>query len=314
MTKSKPQRGRDIQTADMFTDGPPPLTPVKQKMAEASAAIAVDPPDDINYQHSILCQVGLPRSRVKALSFERRTANAILSVEAGKLFDGRQLVQQFVPYGPKARLALGYIHTMALRLQSAVVPVGDSAREFMHLIGLKSDDGRTYRLVREQLSALAACRFTLGYFGPSGQPNTLNTMPVKRFELWAYDDDKGQRALWPGEIELREDYFKDLITHGVPYDPRAYVALSHSALAQDVYLMLCYRLHRIGPRGIKITWKQWLEQFGQEYTGKDSLRNFKDRFVPAVKDALHVYPEAKVEIVNGGLMLRHSRPPVISKF
>lgn len=176
-------RAYDTQSDDMFADDAPLSTPVKQKMMNAAVVIAGDPPDDINYQHSILCQVGLPRSRVKALSFERRTANAILSVEAGKLFDGSQFAQQFVPYGPKARLAIGYIHTMAIRMQGPVIPVGDSAREFMHLIGLKSDDGRTYRLVREQLAALAACRFTLRHFGPSGLPNTLNTMPVKRFEL-----------------------------------------------------------------------------------------------------------------------------------
>ena len=52
-------------------------------------------------------------------------------------------------------------------------------------------------------------------------------MPVKRFELWVQDDSKGQRSIWPGVIELREDYFNDLIQHGVSYDPRAYAALAH---------------------------------------------------------------------------------------
>jgi hypothetical protein len=309
MIDAKTDGGEEKTPSDMFGELLP-LSNVQRKMLNAVVSINGEPVDDINYQHSILCQVGLPRSKVSGISFERRTKNAILSVEAGKIFDGEKFIQQFVPYGTKARLALGYIHTVAIKTQSAIIPVGDSAREFMQLIGLNSDDGRTYRLVRQQLMALSACKFTLGYLGASGKPNTLNTMPVKRFELWAYDDDRGQHSLWPGEIELREDYFKDLITHGVPYDPRAYVALSHSALSQDVYLMLCYRLHRVSAKGVKVTWKQWLEQFGQEYTGKDSLRNFKDRFLPAVKDALHVYPDAKVEIVTGGLMLKQSRPAI----
>jgi hypothetical protein len=294
---------------DLFGD-PIQLPPGKRRLVDASVSIAADQPDDINYQHSILCQVGLPRSKLKTTTFERRSQNAILSVEAGKLFDGKDMVQQFVPYGPKARLALGYIHTAAIRTRSPIISIGDSTREFLGLIGLKSDDGRTYKLVRQQLMALAACRFTLGYFSPNGSPSTLHTMPVKRFELWNQDDDKGQRSVWPGVIELREDYFNDLIQHGVPYDPRAYAALAHSALSQDVYLMLCYRLHRLNAKGIKVTWKQWQEQFGQEYTGSDSLRNFKDRFIPAVKDAIAVYPEAKVEIVTGGLMLRQSKPAV----
>jgi hypothetical protein len=290
------------------------LPPGQRRLTNASVTIATDPPDDINYQHSILCQVGLPRSKLKATNFERRSQNAILSVEAGKLFDGKDLVQQFVPYGPKARLALGYIHTAAIRTRSPIVSIGDSTREFLGLIGLRSDDGRTYKLVRQQLMALAACRFTLGYFSPNGSPSTLNTMPVKRFELWSQDDDKGQRSVWPGVIELRDEYFNDLIQHGVPYDPRAYAALAHSALSQDVYLMLCYRLHRLNAKGVKVTWKQWQEQFGQEYNGVDSLRNFKDRFIPAVKDAIAVYPDARVEIVTGGLMLKKSEPAVSKIF
>lgn len=303
------QSDADEPLTDLF-GAPITLPPVKRRLADTSVSIAADPPDDINYQHSILCQVGLPRSKLKTTTFERRSQSAILSVEAGKLFDGKDLVQQFVPYGPKARLALGYIHTAAIRSRSPIVSIGDSTREFLGLIGLRSDDGRTYKLVRQQLMALAACRFTLGYFSPNGSPSTLNTMPVKRFELWSQDDDKGQRSVWPGVIELRDDYFNDLIQHGVPYDPRAYAALAHSALSQDVYLMLCYRLHRLNAKGVKVTWKQWQEQFGQEYTGSDSLRNFKDRFIPAVKDALSVYPDAKVEIVTGGLMLRKSSPAV----
>ena len=303
------QSDADEPLTDLF-GAPITLPPVKRRLADTSVSIASDPPDDINYQHSILCQVGLPRSKLKTTTFERRSQSAILSVEAGKLFDGKDLVQQFVPYGPKARLALGYIHTAAIRTRSPIVSIGDSTREFLGLIGLRSDDGRTYKLVRQQLMALAACRFTLGYFSPNGSPSTLNTMPVKRFELWSQDDDKGQRSVWPGVIELRDDYFNDLIQHGVPYDPRAYAALAHSALSQDVYLMLCYRLHRLNAKGVKVTWKQWQEQFGQEYTGSDSLRNFKDRFIPAVKDALSVYPDAKVEIVTGGLMLRKSSPAV----
>ena len=109
---------------------------------------------------------------------------------------------------------------------------------------------------------------------------------------------------------MRDDYFNDLITHGVPYDPRAYTALSHSGLSPDAYFMPWYRLPQGSRKGVKVTCMHTLEEFGDEYTGKDSLRNFKDRFLPAVKDALNVYPEAKVEIVTGGLMLKQSRPAI----
>lgn len=85
---------------DLFGD-PIQLPPGKRRLVDASVSIAADQPDDINYQHSILCQVGLPRSKLKTTTFERRSQNAILSVEAGKLFDGKDMVQQFVPMGRK---------------------------------------------------------------------------------------------------------------------------------------------------------------------------------------------------------------------
>lgn len=159
MTDTKTGKGEEETSDDVFGELLP-LSNVQRKMLNAVTSIYTEPVDDINYQHSILCQVGLPRSKVNGTSFERRTKNAILSVEAGKIFDGEKFIQQFVPYGTKARLALGYIHTVAIKTQSAVIPVGDSAREFMQLIGLNSDDGRTYSLVRQQLMALSACKFT----------------------------------------------------------------------------------------------------------------------------------------------------------
>jgi hypothetical protein len=285
-------------------------TPVKTRLVAAVSEIMEEQPDSLNFQHSILCQVGLPRKRVPGDYFERRSGSAILSVQAGKYYDGKNMVQQPVPYGPKARLALGYIHSYAKWADTPIIPAGESAREFLNLIGLTSADGRTMKLVKQQMTALAACRFMLGYLDEAGTPHTINTQPVKHFQLWVHEESPGQRSFWPEQIELSTDYFNDLKKHAVPYDPRAFVALAHSALAQDVYLLLCYRLHSLNPRGIKITWQQWKEQFGQEYTGKRALQDFKDTFIPAVRAALTVYPEARVEQVNGGLLLRPSRPPV----
>ena len=57
-------------------------------------------------------------------------------------------------------------------------------------------------------------------------------------------------------------------------------------------------------------WHQWQEQFGQEYTGPDAVRNFKKEWLPAVRAAMTVYPSAKVELVKGGLLLKPSPPPV----
>src|SRR3546814_9334983 len=50
--------------------------------------------------------------------------------------------------------------------------------------------------------------------------------------------------------------------------------LGNSALAMDVYLFLCARLHRIN-RPTKIYWHQLQGQFGQEYIGANADKDFK---------------------------------------
>ncbi|MDG5824323.1 hypothetical protein MRX58_12395 (plasmid) [Xylella fastidiosa subsp. pauca] len=60
-------------------------------MIKTAAEIAMERPgdDDRAYMHSIMCQVGLPRSKVEGNSFERVSGAAALLIEAGKLWDGK---------------------------------------------------------------------------------------------------------------------------------------------------------------------------------------------------------------------------------
>lgn len=85
MSTKKPEEIEDSIEARTEDDAEFPkladfLTPGQQRLMDAAMTIASEPPDDINYQHSILCQVGLPRSKVKETTFERRSQTAILSV------------------------------------------------------------------------------------------------------------------------------------------------------------------------------------------------------------------------------------------
>ena len=77
----------------------------------------------------------------------------------------------------------------------------------------------------------------------------------------------------------------------------------------DVYIMLAERLHRITGRSL-VYWNNFYEQFGQEYQGKQPLEDFKRAFRLALRDALTVYPQARVKKVTGGLILLPSQPPV----
>jgi len=289
-----------------------PTTEREHKLIKTAAEIASERPDDEDrgYMHSIMCQVGLPRSQVEGTSFERTSGGAGLLVEAGKLWDGKQFVQQPIPYGPMPRLVLAWMNTYAVRFNTSEIPVGDSASEFLRMLGKSTNGGKrgAFTTFKKQVQALSACRMTLG-FNANGMAHTYEGKPIKHFEAWiAASED--QRPLWPGSVTFSEDYYQTLKAHAVPLDLRAFMALKGSAWAMDVYAWLAQRLHRIEGRPVILHWASLRAQFAQEYEGKDADKDFKKKFLPALRDALTVYPQARVKQVTGGVMLMASPPPI----
>ncbi len=282
------------------------------KLIDTGLKIREEPPDgeDMTFMHSIMCQIGLPRSKVYGLEFERVCGAAGLHIRAGKLWDGKQFVQQQLPYGPLPRLIMAYMNTQALRNKCPEVEVGNSARDMLRKLGKDPSGGAKGGLTafRVQTQALAACTMTIG-FAQADRAVTYDGRPISKFEAWITHDDN-QPALWPGVVTLSEEYFSTLKEHAVPLDLRALMALKGSALAMDIYAMLAERLHRIGPRPLILHWKSLREQFGQEFQGKEADKDFKKKFLPALKKVLEVYPEAKVKQVTGGMMMMASPPPI----
>jgi len=282
------------------------LTEADHKLIEAGVEIATTQPagEDMAFTHAVLCQVGLPRAKVEGREFMRQSGAAWVNVQAGYLDEGKGPVLQPIPYGVMPRLGLAWVSTFAVRNREREIPIGDSAAEFLRLMGM-ANDGRRYTTLRKQMHALAAARLQLGFKG-----RTYNGQPVQQFDAWVANKDAQQRALWPGVMVLSEDYYGSLIESAVPLDNRALHALKGSALTLDVYAWLAHRLHRIDGRGVTLHWKALREQFAQEYQGKDPDKDFKKEFMPALKKVLAVYPQAKVKPVTGGVLLIGSPPPI----
>lgn len=281
----------------------------QSELIKQSAEIMTTEPagEDMAFTHAILCQVGLPRSKVDGTNFLRQSGAAWINVQAGYLDEGKGPVLQQIPYGAMPRLALAWVSTYCLRNKEQEVPIGDSAAEFLRLLGLDKQ-GNRYPTLRKQMHALAACRLQLGYKG-----RTFNGQPITQFDAWISNKDQMQRPLWPGTMVLSDGYYQSLITSAVPLDNRALIALKGSALALDIYAWLAHRLHRIEGRSLVLHWKSIREQFGQEYTGEEADKNFKSSFLPALKRVLAVYPQAKVKQVKGGILLISSPPPISFK-
>lgn len=282
------------------------------KLIEVGAEIAGTKQDEygefMSFTHAVLCQVGLPRSKTDAREFMRKSGDAWVNVQAGWLDEGNGPVQQPIPYGAMPRLALAWVSSYAKRYNTREIPIGESAAEFLRLMGMESQGAR-YATLHKQMHALAACRLQLGFKG-----RTFNGQPVEQFDAWVAHGKVGQRTLWPGVMVLSDVYFNSLMESAVPLDNRALQALKGSALALDVYAWLAHRLHRIEGRPVILHWKSIREQFAQEYAGKDPDKDFKKKFLPVLRSVQVVYPQAKVKQVTGGLMLMGSLPPIPKKF
>ena len=290
-----------------MSDDDKKLPTIQNRIITAAVDIWQDDPLGIVYQHSLFCQVALPRSRPEGRVFERAYRNGSISLQAGKLWDGTRWLEQPLPSGPKPRLALIHINSQAVKTRSPYVDIGHSCAEFLRRLGLNDQSGNTYTLFKRQMKALAACRMTLG-FTVGNEAVTLDTKPIEEFRAWI-GTNENQPILWPTCLELSRKYLDSLLEHAVPLDPRAVSALAHSAMALDAYSFFARRLYTL-EKPVKVTWRQFHGQFGQEFKGKDAVEDFKKRFLPAARAALAVYPSAKVEEVTGGLLLKPSLPPV----
>ena len=283
------------------------LPAIHHRIIDAAVEIDQDDPLGIVYQHSLFCQVALPRSRPEGRVFERVYRNGLVRLEAGVLYDGYKMVEQPLPAGPKPRLALIHINSQAVKTRSPYVDIGHSCAEFLRRLGLNDQSGNTYTLFKREMKALAACRMTLG-FTVGSEAVTLDTKPIEEFRAWMATE-QNRLALWPTCLELSRKYLDSLLEHAVPLDTRAVSALAHSAMALDAYSFLARRLYTL-EKPVKVMWHQFHAQFGHEFKGKEAVDDFQKKFLPAVRAALAVYPSAKVEQVRGGLLLKPSLPPV----
>ena len=177
---------------------------------------------------------------------------------------------------------------------------------FRRLMG-RTQDGRQTRMLKTQLSALAAATFRMGIVQEEDRAFQVDTKVVGAFDLW-FQNEPGQRVLWPPILRLSLDYYESLTRFAVPLDERAVAALAHSALALDIYCWLAQRLHRIsGGKPQFISWAALYEQFGQGYK---ELRFFRRDFLKLLGQVKVVYPRARMAEEKHGLSLEQSPPPV----
>ena len=305
--KKKPAPRNEKESESLFPESE--LTPVQKRLIESSHDIAMNDPDEITYQHSVLCQVSLPYKNPgdSIRHWDRKQGKARIALEAGRILNPEtsEFTNIGLPYGTKSRLILTHLNSEALKTGTPLINVESSLTGFVKRLGL-SAHGRDIRDIKNHLTRLCASTIRLG-FVDGGHAMQVNTQIVRAMNLWLLKDDH-HRVLWPTTIQLSEDYYDSLTKHAVPLDERALAALSHSAMGLDIYSWLAQRLHRISTTKSQfITWIALKDQFGYNYT---RLVDFKVAFREILIMVHSQYHEAQFELDEKGLTLKNSPPPI----
>src|SRR5215471_4341698 len=217
-----------------MTQPPKPrrMTRSLERLIEVSTAIRMDPPERIDFLHTIQCQIGIPYKNPgdHVREWDRRQGNASLRIEAGSAIDPQtgEFVKLGLPYGEKPRLVLIHLASEAVRTGKPVVDVEGSMTAFGRSLGLETN-GQQLKALKDQLARLASATVRMGIV-EEGRALQVNTQIVAGFDLW-FPKQPDQQVLWPSTVRLSAEYFQSLGRHAVPLDHRAIASLASSSMA-----------------------------------------------------------------------------------
>lgn len=255
----------------------------------------------------------MPYKDPKRDSFYRQNGDFRLRIVAG--YEGG------IPFGIYPRLLMSWVATEAVRRQSPEIELGDSLGTFLRdVINVQRGGGPRgpNARVSEQMKRLFGSLVTAQYTGTQTQRGFLlkNVLIADELEMHRAEMDSlwtpqavHEAGVWQSKVRLSNNFFNECISNPVPIDLRAYKTLRGSPLAMDVYTWLTYRMSYIHKRTRPIPWLSLMGQFGSGFNTTDlaqAVRDFKKAFINALKLVLIVYPQARVEVTDEGLILMPS--------
>jgi hypothetical protein len=194
----------------------------------------------------------------------------------------------------------------ALETGCRTVTLGKTLTAFLSRLGLSSG-GKTHRIVREQVERISRCRLTFHLEG-NGRRGVANQAIIDSAMFFdgPNTDSDGQASLFTDALHLSEGFYSHLRQHNVFLDGKAIEKIHANSRALDVYSWLAFRLHHLGDP----TFIPWVTLRPQFRVGITVKRNFPSVMRDDLMLALSVYEKAKVDILDRGVMLHPSPPPV----
>jgi Plasmid encoded RepA protein len=274
-----------------------------RQAVEAAAAVMAEEVSRFGITHAGFAMTSLPHKRIEEPLWRRQGHRTTLLVESGRTGKGGWIG---VPYGSMARLILLYLQTEAIRTGSPEVELGRSMHAWLSRMDIPTG-GKNYKLVSEQARRISACRLTFLTEIPGAELRQNGAFVQNAITLTTATEER-QRALWQDRVRLDDGFWRSLREHPVPVREEAVRAIGTRSLALDVYIWLAYRLHSLS-RSTPVTWTALHGQFG---AGFKAVRQLKPTFRDALALALAVYPEARVDLDQAGMVL-HPSPPAVPR-
>jgi len=277
-----------------------------EKLVSEALAIEAEAARDagaLGYMCRALALATMPHSRQESPEFTRRNGAFSMTMLARSDIG--------LPYGSIPRLVTSWVTTEAVRTKQRELILGDSLSQFMRELDLVPTGGRwgSITRLRDQMRRLLSAAVMAVYDADDGWAHKSVQM-FSESRLW-WDPKKPEQAgLWQSSLTLGEEFFQEVIERPVPVDMRALKALKRSPMALDIYVWLTYRMSYLS-KSTQIPWPALQAQFGAGYPDTpQGLSDFRRKYKQALKKVLALYPEAKVDERDRGLLLRPSRPHV----
>lgn len=257
----------------------------------------------LGFMARALVQATMPHKKIEENEF-KRTNGAFSLIMLAPSTTG-------LPYGSIPRLLIAWLTTEAVKTQSRELELGNTLSQFMRELSLMPTGGRWGSITRlkEQMTRLFSCFVTCSYINEE-RVGLQNIMIADEANLWWSPKQPDQAALWRSSVKLSERFFNEIIENPVPIDLRALKALRRSPLALDIYVWLTYRMSYL-KQPTTIPWPVLQTQFGCGYAmTPQGTSEFKRAFLRHLQKIYVVYPNAKLESIDRGLLLSPSKTHV----
>lgn len=273
--------------------------------------------DALRFMARVLIQATFPHSQAEGFSWERTNGSLSVSMVANPAAGG-------LPYGSYPRLLMAWITTEAVSNKQRKsgadmrrLELGHSLSGFMAELGLLPTGGRwgTIGRLKDQMDRLfSTAIFTRELMddpqtGHRGR-RAPNLLIAEDSELWWDPQKPAQGVLWGSWVDLSERFF-DLITERpVPVDMDVLRYLKKSPLALDIYCWATYRVSYLSTHTL-VPWEGLMMQLGAGYPDTpQGRRDFKKKFIEALKKVGQAWPGLRAEVETAGLRLRPCSPQV----